>query len=115
MMNAMLAVEKGIPALRHAAELYHIPRSTLHDHVSGKVEFEAQSSPDPYLSVEEEEELCDFLIQVTAIGYPCAIGYPHTKKQVLGLVNQILASKGIMATVRMVGVRSSIREILDLH
>ena len=43
-MNAMQAVERGVP-LRRAAVLYNIPRSTLHDHVSGKVEFQARSGP----------------------------------------------------------------------
>lgn len=92
LMNAMQAVERGVP-LRRAAELYNIPKSTLHDHVSGKVEFQARSGPDPYLSVEEEEELCNFLAQVASIGYP------RTKKQVLGLVRGVLASKGIEASV----------------
>ena len=91
-MNAMQAVERGVP-LRRAAVLYNIPRSTLHDHVSGKVEFQARSGPDPYLSVEEEEELCNFLVQVASIGYP------RTKKQVLGLVRDVLASKGVAASV----------------
>ena len=59
-MNAMLAVEKGL-SLGHAAEMYSVPKSTLYDHVSGKVEFGARSGPDPYLSVEEEEELQVFL------------------------------------------------------
>ena len=45
-MNAMLAVENGA-SLRKAAEMYRIPRSTLHDHVTGKVAFGAHSGPDP--------------------------------------------------------------------
>lgn len=90
-MNAMLAVELGV-SLRRASEMYCIPKSTLYDHFSGKVAFGAHSGPDPYLSV-EEEELGNFLIQVARIGYP------HTKKQVLALVQQMLSRKGINATV----------------
>jgi hypothetical protein len=91
-MNAMLAVENGA-SLRQAAEMYRIPRSTLHDHVTGKVAFGAHSGPDPYLSVGEEEELTNFLLQVAQIGYP------HTKKQVLVIVQQVLISKGINSSV----------------
>ena len=92
LMNAMTAVEQGV-SLRRAAEMYRVPKSTLYDHVSGKVAFGARSGPDPYLSIEEEEELFSFLIQVAKIGYP------HTKKQVLALVQRMLASKGIASTV----------------
>ena len=88
----MLAVDKGV-SLRRAAEMYKIPRSTLHDHVSGKIALGARSGPDPYLSVEEEEELASFLVQTAEIGYP------HTKRQVLALVQQIINKKGIDANV----------------
>ena len=88
LVNAMLAVDKGL-SLRRAAEMYNIPRSTLHDHVSGKIALGAKSGPDPYLSF--EEELASFLLQTAEIGYP------HTRKQVLALVQQII--KGIYANV----------------
>ena len=91
-MHAMQAVEEG-ESIRRAAEMYSIPKSTLHDHVRGKVEFGARSGPDPYLTVAEEEELCNFLVQVASIGYP------RTKQQVLGIVEDILASRGIVKTV----------------
>jgi len=55
-----MAVEKG-ESVRRAAEMFNVPKSTLHDHVTGKVMFGARSGPDPYLSMEEEEELnCKF-------------------------------------------------------
>ena len=91
LVNAMLAVDKGV-SLRRAAEMYKIPRSTLHDHVSGKIALGARSGPDPYLSV-EEEELASFLVQTAEIGYP------HTKRQVLALVQPIINKKGIDANV----------------
>ena len=92
MQNAMMAVEKGEP-VRRAAEMFNVPKSTLHDHITGKVMFGARSGPDPYLTVEEEEELASFLIQTAKIGYP------HTKKQIISLVQQIIDSKGIDTTV----------------
>ena len=33
MKNAMMAVEKGEP-VRRAAEMFNVPKSTLHDHYS---------------------------------------------------------------------------------
>lgn len=89
---AMQAVEEG-RSVRRAAEMYNIPKSTLHDHVRGRIAFGARSGPDPYLTVEEEEELTNFLVQVASIGYP------RTKKQVLSLVENILASRKIFKTV----------------
>lgn len=83
LMNAMAAVENGT-SIRRAAEIYNIPKSTLHDHVTGKIYFGARSGPNPYLTIEEEEELASFLIQ------SASIGYPHTKSQVLALVQQII-------------------------
>lgn len=54
-MNAMAAVEGGI-SVRRAAEMYNVLKSTLHDHVEGKISFGARSrsGPSPYLTTEEE-------------------------------------------------------------
>ena len=92
MQNALKAVDKGEP-VRRAAELYKVPRSTLHDRASGKVMHGAKSGPQPYLSIEEEEELTNFLFEMAKIGYA------HTRKQVIALVQQIVNSKGIATTV----------------
>ena len=45
------------------------------------------------LTAEEEEELASFLVQTARIGYP------HTRKQVFSLVQQILDDKGIQTTI----------------
>ena len=92
MQKAVKAVEEGMP-LRQAAEIFFVPKSSLHDRVTGKVDFGARSGPRTYLSYEEEEEIASFLIQTAKIGYP------HTKKQVLALVQKIVESKGIATTV----------------
>jgi len=47
-----MADEKG-ESVRRTAEMCNAPKSTLHDHVTGKVMFGARSGPDPYLSMEE--------------------------------------------------------------
>ena len=53
----------------------------------------AKPGPNPYLTYLEEEELASFLIQTAKIGYP------HTKKQVLTLVQRIIECKGIEASI----------------
>ena len=87
MENAVKEVEMG-ESIRRAAEMYGIPRSTLHNRVTGKTGFDAKPGPDPYLNLEEEKELASFLIQ------SAKIGYPHTKNQVLAMVQRIFVSKG---------------------
>lgn len=89
MQSAIKAVELGEISVRQAAEMYSVPRSTLHDRLTGKVQYGARPGPNPYLTREEEEELASFLIRIAKIGYP------HTKKQVLAFVQRILESKGI--------------------
>ena len=80
----MAAVEQTGTSIREAAKMFDVPPSTLHDRVSGKVSHGKKSGPIPYLTFAEEEELISFLKK-------CAdIGYPHTKPQVLALVQRIV-------------------------
>ena len=83
MEKAVKEVELVMP-FRQACEIFSVPKLSLHDRVSGKVDCKARSGPIPYLSFEEEEELVSFLIQTAKIGYP------HAKKQVLALVERIV-------------------------
>ena len=76
MEKAVKEVKLGMP-IRQACEIF-----SVHDRVSGKVDCKARSGPTPYLRF-EEEELVSFLIQTAKIGYL------HTKKQVLALVQRI--------------------------
>ena len=74
-------------SVRKAAETYGVPKSTLGDRVSGKVDLDAKPGPTSYLTTFEEEELASFLIR-------CAkIGYPRNRSQ------QIVNSKGLDASV----------------
>ena len=82
--KALAAIDEGF-SIRKVAEMYGIPKSTLHDHVSGKVAYGSKCGPDPYLDLEEEEELANFLVR----------SYPHTKQQVFALVQRMLNKKGI--------------------
>ena len=93
MDRAINAIEQQGITIRKAAEMYQIPRSTLHDHLTGKLEHGSLPGPKRYLTMEEEEEIVSFLIR-------CAkIGYPHTRHQVMGLVQEIISSKGIQTVL----------------
>ena len=93
MQKAVAAVEDGGESIRLVSEKYGIPRSTLHDHISGRVEHGSKPGREPYLSPDEEEELVSFLVK-------CArIGYPHTRKQVMSLVQSIVNGRGVKTTI----------------
>ena len=92
MKDAVAAIEQGM-SIRRASEIYHITRSTLHDHVTGKIKYGARPGRPPYLTIEEEEEFVSFLVE-------CAkIGYPHTRKQAMALMQEIMNEKGITTTI----------------
>ena len=86
------AVQEGA-SVRHAAEQYGIPRSTLSDRITGKVKFGAHSGPERYLSSEEEKELVSFICQ------SARMGYAKTRTEVLAIVENFLSSKGKKVTL----------------
>ena len=86
--EACKAVAEGELSVRKAAEQYDVPRSTLHDHVSGKVAMGSRSGPRAYLTMQEEEELITFLKEINSIGYT------RTISQVIGIVQAVVDSKG---------------------
>ena len=75
-------VHAGQLSIRRAAEAFSVPRSTLGDHVSGRVIEGAHSGPSRYLTDEEEAELVHFL-------------YARTKKDILAIVDRIVEAKGL--------------------
>ena len=74
-------------SLRQDSEKYNVPKSTLWDRVSGKVEFGSTSGPTRYLNDTEEEQLVKFLTKAAKIGFP------RSKKQVLSIVRSTVAKK----------------------
>lgn len=79
--------------LRQASEAYDVPKSTLHDRVTGKVPFDKNSGPEKYLTDAEEAELVNFIVE-------CAkLGYARSRKDVLALVQEVVRSKGKEAVV----------------
>ena len=71
--------------VRRAALQYDVPKSTLHDRVTGKVDPGAKVGAPRYLDDEEEEELTKFLVGAGSIGYP------KTVREVKAIVGAIVA------------------------
>lgn len=93
MRNAMEAIVKENMSIRKASVLYDVPRATLHDRISGRVQHGSLSGPRRYLDINEEEELVSFLLKCTRMGFP------KTRNQVLGIVQQLIETKGMKVEV----------------
>ena len=92
MARAVEAVKSGGLTVRRAAEEHNIPKSTLHDRISGKV-FGAASGPTKYLTDEEEKDLEDFLIGCASVGYA------RSRHQVMQLAGEVVSRKGFGTSV----------------
>ena len=77
---------EGSLTVLHAAFQYDVPKSTLHDRVTGKVDPGAKVGAPRYLD-DEEEELTKFLVGAGSIGYP------KTVREVKAIVGAIVARK----------------------
>ena len=69
MTDAISSVQNDHLSGNRAADLHGVPRSTLKDRLSGRVQHGVNPGPKPYLSKEEESELADHLIHVANLGY----------------------------------------------
>ena len=93
MDQAVSAVVGDGKSIRRAAMQYNVPRSTLFDRVSGRIQPGAVSGPPKYLTFTEEAELAKFLSRCGAIGYA------RSKSEILALVQRVLDSRGKGQTV----------------
>ena len=62
MEAVMLSVGNGEMSANKATDLHGVPRSTLKDHLSGRVEHGKNPGPQPYLTRDEEQELSAHLL-----------------------------------------------------
>ncbi len=93
MEEALRAVSNNDLSLRQAANQFNVPKSTLHDRISGRVKPGAVPGAPRYLNEEEEEEVVWWL-------EGCAeIGYAKTVREVRGVVGAIVASKNNLESV----------------
>ena len=87
MAAALKAVEEGV-SLTRASRDFGVPRSTLHDRVSGRVVDGVKPGPKPYLDETDEKELSSYLKH-------CAkVGYEKTRKDVLCIVETATSERG---------------------
>lgn len=89
MLEAIEKVKKGWSVKRAAVE-HGVPRTTLQDRIKGRVTHGKKPGPVSYLTEEEEQELCDFLITVGEIGYG------KTRKQVKDIAEKVAREKGTL-------------------
>ena len=93
MEKAMAAVKDQGFSVRRAAEEYAIPKSTLHDRVSGRVLAGVCSGPPKYLTDEVEAELERYLTHCSSVGFA------RSRQQVIQLVQEVVTLKGLAVTV----------------
>lgn len=92
MEGALRAALEGI-SIREAAAQYGVPKSTLHDRITGRVQPGAAPVAPRYLDVEEEEELVRWLEGCASIGYAKSV------REVRGVVGAIVAAKNNVENV----------------
>ena len=68
--------------------MYSVPPTTLKDRISGRVKHGSRPGPPPYLTPTEENELVDFLVQCSKIGYG------KTRREIFSIVVHTLKKKG---------------------
>ena len=69
MTAALVEARKGIHAINKIAVMHGVPKSTLLDRISGRVQHGKKPGPSPYLNPTEEQELAGHLISMAKIGY----------------------------------------------
>ena len=69
MLSAIKAVEVDREKVGVAARTFNVPRTTLRNRVFGRVTHRKKPGPESYLKTAEEDELRDFLIEVSDYGY----------------------------------------------
>ena len=90
MHQAIEYARSGAASANKAAEMYGIPKSTLKDRLSGRVQPGRRPGPHPYLMPSEEAELASHLIEAAAIG----VG--KTRSEVMRIAQEVAGAKGVL-------------------
>ncbi len=94
-VGAMKAVKEGRMSVNRSALEFGVPRTTLKDRIAGRVVHGTNIGPKKYLSQEEEQELVNFLIKCSKIGYG------KTRGEVLKIVEAAVKKKGRVSIDRI--------------
>ena len=87
MVAAMKSVIDENTPVSRAAKMHGVPKSTLHDRISGNVIHGDKPGPDQLLTPVEEEELSNFLMEVAQAGYG------KTRKEVRHIAGRVAVDK----------------------
>ena len=90
MTSALEEFKKGKLTIGKIAKKFNVPKTTLHDRISGRVQHGTKPGPSPYLRADEEEVLVEHLVSAAKQGYG------KTRKQVNMKVETIAKAKGIL-------------------
>ena len=88
LVSATSDIKEKKMTFRKAEATYGIPRSTLHDYATGKVEIGCKPGPSSILTAAEEQRIVDYAIQMSKIGYGL------TRERILEMVKKILDKDG---------------------
>ena len=69
MLAAMKAAKDGLCSINRAARDHGVPPTTLKDRMSGRVAHGTNPGPVPYLTMEEENELANYLVDSCKCGF----------------------------------------------
>ena len=95
MTAALVEARKGIHAINKIAVMYGVPKSTLYDRISGRVQHGKKPGPSPYLDPKEEQELAGHLISIAKIGYG------KTRKEVKLIAENVAKEKKVLRASRI--------------
>lgn len=90
----MKAVASGECGINRAA-LTGVPRTTLNDRLSGRVEHGRKPGPALYLNSVKEKELGDFLKSCASVGYG------KIRKDVMHIAEAVATEKGVLRKDRI--------------
>lgn len=88
LINAVHDIREKKISYREAEAAYGIPKSTLYDYSTGKVEFGARPGPLSILTAAEEQIIVEYAIEMSRIGYG------KTREQILEMVKKIIDKDG---------------------
>ena len=88
-LAALESVRNG-KSIQRSALQHGVPRTTLQDRHLGKVVHGSKPGPVPYLNIEEEKQLSEFLQVVSQIGYG------KTRQQVKSIAETVAVEKGVL-------------------
>lgn len=82
--NATKDVDEHGMSVREAASKWNVPKSSLHDRISGKVEYDRRSGPPTILTKAEENRIVGWLVEMAKRGVSL------TKDECLDVVKKLL-------------------------